>query len=74
MSRKMTYERMRDAAAYEASRIESSQAALVAAGCRVQVAKEEIERKEAFDALVRLLDLIMISSDIMAALKTRLRR
>jgi hypothetical protein len=60
---------MREAAAYEADRIKGTQQALVVGGLRHGPDAGELGRAEAFEALVRLVDLVACDRQFLERLK-----
>ena len=69
MTGKTTLFRMRDAAMAEASRIESVQDMLVREGARRSADEDQMRRRDDFDGIVRLIDLILGDRELQERLR-----
>lgn len=65
----VTLAEMRDVAAAEARRIEITQEALVEASLRVAPCEEQLRKRDAYDAIVRLIDAVKARPAIMEELR-----
>lgn len=65
----VTLAEMRDVAAAEARRIEVTQEALVEASLRVAQCEEQLRKRDAYDAIVRLIDAVKARPAIMEELR-----